>query len=156
MENRLSVKKGTITKQSKQSYKKIKPIKVVYISNPMKVKTSVSEFRSLVQELTGRDSDLSDRTRFSDTTDEIDGFQAVPDDDHQNMNKVLSNNDNHGILQEVLGVDPYWNSSSSDLPIFGPFDDIFVPQMVDNFNGFLPNSSLFYEAPHLVDFIQKP
>lgn len=30
---------------------------MVYISSPMKVKTSASEFRALVQELTGRDSD---------------------------------------------------------------------------------------------------
>uniref|UniRef100_A0A803NSS0 VQ domain-containing protein n=1 Tax=Cannabis sativa TaxID=3483 RepID=A0A803NSS0_CANSA len=30
-----------------------KGVKVVYISSPMKVKTSASEFRALVQELTG-------------------------------------------------------------------------------------------------------
>ncbi|KAK9081769.1 hypothetical protein Syun_031215 [Stephania yunnanensis] len=45
--------------------KKKQPVKVVYISNPMKVKTSVSEFRALVQELTGQDSDLADY-KFSD------------------------------------------------------------------------------------------
>ncbi|KAK4770587.1 hypothetical protein SAY87_031119 [Trapa incisa] len=33
-------------------------VKVVYFSNPVKVKTSVSEFRATVQELTGRGSDL--------------------------------------------------------------------------------------------------
>ncbi|KAK1278216.1 hypothetical protein QJS04_geneDACA003581 [Acorus gramineus] len=38
---------------------KKKPIKVVYISNPMRVETSPSKFRSLVQELTGQDSDVS-------------------------------------------------------------------------------------------------
>ncbi|KAG9454949.1 hypothetical protein H6P81_007853 [Aristolochia fimbriata] len=37
--------------------KKGSGIKVVYISNPMKVKASASEFRALVQELTGQDSD---------------------------------------------------------------------------------------------------
>lgn len=36
-----------------------KPIKVVYISNPMRVKTSAADFRSLVQELTGRHADPS-------------------------------------------------------------------------------------------------
>lgn len=35
-----------------------KPIKVVYISNPVKFTTSASEFPTLVQKLTGRDSDL--------------------------------------------------------------------------------------------------
>ncbi|KAD4982824.1 hypothetical protein R6Q59_002450 [Mikania micrantha] len=39
--------------------KDTKKLKVVYISSPMKVKTSASRFRSLVQELTGRDSDIS-------------------------------------------------------------------------------------------------
>ncbi|KVH97370.1 VQ-like protein [Cynara cardunculus var. scolymus] len=34
-------------------------LKVVYISSPMKVKTSASKFRALVQELTGRHSDIS-------------------------------------------------------------------------------------------------
>ncbi|EPS64879.1 hypothetical protein M569_09902, partial [Genlisea aurea] len=35
------------------------PLKVVYISTPMKVKTSASNFRSLVQQLTGKNSDIS-------------------------------------------------------------------------------------------------
>ncbi|EPS59524.1 sigma factor binding protein 1 [Genlisea aurea] len=29
------------------------PVKVVYIGNPMRYKTSISEFKALVQELTG-------------------------------------------------------------------------------------------------------
>ncbi|XP_042451174.1 glycerol-3-phosphate acyltransferase 1-like [Zingiber officinale] len=41
-----------------KSKKKKQPIKVVYISNPMKVKATDDEFRSVVQGLTGRDSDL--------------------------------------------------------------------------------------------------
>lgn len=45
-------------------------VKVVYISNPMKVKASASEFRAVVQELTGRDSDVA---RFMD---------GAPDADH--------------------------------------------------------------------------
>jgi hypothetical protein len=36
-----------------------KPIKVVYITNPMRVKTSAARFRALVQELTGRHADPS-------------------------------------------------------------------------------------------------
>uniref|UniRef100_A0A6N2KXV5 VQ domain-containing protein n=1 Tax=Salix viminalis TaxID=40686 RepID=A0A6N2KXV5_SALVM len=35
---------------------KKKPMKLVYISNPMKFKISASGFRALVQELTGQDS----------------------------------------------------------------------------------------------------
>lgn len=43
-------------------------IKVVYISSPMKVKTSASEFRALVQELTGRHSDTSRFMEMTSTT----------------------------------------------------------------------------------------
>ncbi|XP_023542375.1 sigma factor binding protein 1, chloroplastic-like [Cucurbita pepo subsp. pepo] len=49
----------TAKKQSKRRSRKsaAADFKVVYISNPMKVKTSASRFRSLVQKLTGLDSD---------------------------------------------------------------------------------------------------
>ncbi|KAK3218121.1 hypothetical protein Dsin_012091 [Dipteronia sinensis] len=49
-------------KATRKSKTKTKPIKVVYISNPMKVKTCASKFRALVQELTGRDAGLPDPT----------------------------------------------------------------------------------------------
>ena len=39
--------------------KEKKEIKVVYISNPMRVEASASEFKGIVQELTGQDSDLA-------------------------------------------------------------------------------------------------
>lgn len=52
-------KKKAVDEQKQAGGKmKKKGVKVVYISNPMKVKTSASEFRALVQELTGRDSDI--------------------------------------------------------------------------------------------------
>ncbi|KAB1225001.1 Sigma factor binding protein 1, chloroplastic [Morella rubra] len=47
------------TNRKKQAKRGRKPIKVVYISTPMKVKTSASKFRDLVQELTGQDSDTA-------------------------------------------------------------------------------------------------
>lgn len=46
--------------KSRQSRRDKKEIKVTYISSPMKVKTSASNFRSLVQELTGQDSNVAD------------------------------------------------------------------------------------------------
>ncbi|KAG6596170.1 Sigma factor binding protein 1, chloroplastic, partial [Cucurbita argyrosperma subsp. sororia] len=36
--------------------RKNQPLKVVYISNPMRVQASAAEFRGLVQELTGQDA----------------------------------------------------------------------------------------------------
>ena len=47
-------------KEKRQKYLcPMKVIKVVYIAGPMKVKTSASKFRDLVQELTGQDSDTA-------------------------------------------------------------------------------------------------
>ncbi|XP_059434365.1 uncharacterized protein LOC132167415 [Corylus avellana] len=56
---------------SKKQPKRItkKPIKVVYISTPMKVKTSASKFRDLVQELTGQDSDTTRYVEINGTDD---------------------------------------------------------------------------------------
>ena len=46
--------------EKRQKYlRPMKVIKVVYIASPMKVKTSASKFRDLVQELTGQDSDTA-------------------------------------------------------------------------------------------------
>ncbi|CAL0333645.1 unnamed protein product [Lupinus luteus] len=47
-------------KNKRQSRRDKKEIKVTYISSPMKVKTSASNFRALVQELTGQDSNVAD------------------------------------------------------------------------------------------------
>uniref|UniRef100_A0A7N0T2R7 VQ domain-containing protein n=1 Tax=Kalanchoe fedtschenkoi TaxID=63787 RepID=A0A7N0T2R7_KALFE len=51
---------GRVLNSNRSSSKK-KNLKVVYISSPMKVKTCASNFRSTVQQLTGRDSDIVDR-----------------------------------------------------------------------------------------------
>ena len=47
------------SKHNNKRYNK-KEIKVTYISSPMKVKTSASNFRALVQELTGLDSNVAE------------------------------------------------------------------------------------------------
>ena len=56
---------------SKANKKQEKPMRVVYITDPMKFKASTaSEFRALVQELTGKDSDVADNlAKYSTTTD---------------------------------------------------------------------------------------
>nr|XP_043611055.1 uncharacterized protein LOC122582694 [Erigeron canadensis] len=50
------MEKPSTVKNQKLSQKsnKRKPVKVVYISNPMKIKATPSEFRAIVQQLTGR------------------------------------------------------------------------------------------------------
>lgn len=48
--------KGKESRSIRCSKKKKEPIKVVYISNPIKFTTSASKFRALVQQLTGQDA----------------------------------------------------------------------------------------------------
>ncbi|KAF8395708.1 hypothetical protein HHK36_019658 [Tetracentron sinense] len=112
---------------TKKAISKKKPFKVVYISNPMKVTTSASKFRALVQELTGKDSNLADAAaKFS----EFDASQTVPD---QEM-KVT---DDH--VLEVPRVEPSLESpgtsNESSFEPFESFDDIFTTQMLENFVG---------------------
>ncbi|XP_052155162.1 uncharacterized protein LOC127773172 [Oryza glaberrima] len=56
-----------------------KPIKVVYISNPMRVRTSAAGFRALVQELTGRNADPSKYSPRASAGDDGGGATALPD-----------------------------------------------------------------------------
>jgi VQ motif len=47
-------------KSPKQARAKKKPLKVVYISNPVKLTATAAQFRAVVQELTGRDSNVAE------------------------------------------------------------------------------------------------
>ncbi|KAL0923220.1 hypothetical protein M5K25_007265 [Dendrobium thyrsiflorum] len=44
----------------KKKQNKQQPLKVIYFSNPMRISTTATAFRAVVQELTGRDSDIAD------------------------------------------------------------------------------------------------
>ncbi|CAA6654438.1 unnamed protein product [Spirodela intermedia] len=63
----------------KQAKAKKKPIKIVHISNPMKVTTTTSEFKVLVQVLTGQDSDMALLSKFA----EADGPTTPPNRRHR-------------------------------------------------------------------------
>ncbi|KAK6942172.1 VQ protein [Dillenia turbinata] len=61
---------STLSVQHRQNRKSTKPkskkpIKVVYISNPINYKTNASEFRALVQRLTGQHSEFPYDPKFS-------------------------------------------------------------------------------------------
>ena len=127
MNKPLSVHEKKATKQGKA---KKKQVKVVYISNPMKVNASASEFMALVQELTGREASVPAPTEYSES-DSVGSHPTVPD-------RVKEVNDDDRAIEVPKRSDP----------TFDPYDDVFVPQMIENFSGFFP-SSLFYESPHV-------
>ncbi|KAJ4845680.1 hypothetical protein Tsubulata_003571 [Turnera subulata] len=137
---------------------KKKPMKVVYISNPMKFNTSASGFRALVQELTGQDAvELpADPTKFmaGGAADyhhlHIVGGEGtttvVAEEGYSSKRSSSSSDDYNDIVQE--------GSSSAervDATTFDSLDDILMmPQMLENFSSgaLLPSTStsgLFYE-----------
>ncbi|CAI9089796.1 OLC1v1024431C1 [Oldenlandia corymbosa var. corymbosa] len=93
-------------------------LKVVYISSPMKVETSASRFRTLVQELTGRDSDISrymdsdnNNNNYTSNSKEFlhQGFEIMPD--LKRVSKSTADNHHHHQYHHH-----HLNSSSSFSP----------------------------------------
>jgi hypothetical protein len=124
-----------------------KPIKVVYISNPMKVKTSASEFRALVQELTGQDAESPPNpSRFQE-------FDA--DDSGTDRGGCENRMDCDKSDQTVVGVPSLVDPDDKGKPSeagssnesFEGFDEdvLLTPEMMDNIWDLLPTSA-FYES----------
>ncbi|KAL5743709.1 hypothetical protein ACOSQ2_026825 [Xanthoceras sorbifolium] len=138
-------------KATKKSKTKTKPIKVVYISNPMKVKTCASKFRALVQELTGQDAPLPDPTKFKTTHTGDDHVTSAANNqtallDAANTTSTVIDDDDHHALEEVPMVDPspsrHHQPQNCDFS-FEPFDDDHG--MLENFSGIFA-STLFCES----------
>ncbi|KAF5742461.1 hypothetical protein HS088_TW09G00509 [Tripterygium wilfordii] len=116
-----------------------KALKVVYISSPMKVKTCASKFRALVQELTGKDSDIA---RLMDAN----GGEYSPTASEQISTNPVDDRETSSSAKEELS--PAKLSGS----VFGEtfdYDDHYhhnfvVPQMDESFFGMFP-SNMFLE-----------
>ncbi|XP_061366795.1 sigma factor binding protein 1, chloroplastic-like [Gastrolobium bilobum] len=146
-----SVQQRTPTKRSKpkNNKNKNKPIKVVYISNPMKVKTSASEFRALVQKLTGRDAESPpDPSRYGGGNGGGDSGYMV-DSDEGCVKKTVHGENDHTLVMppqvEPSNVQGQKRNGVSTMENFEPFDDVFTAQMIENVSAFLPDS-VFYEC----------
>lgn len=122
------------TTKSKRNIKN--SLKVVYISSPMKVKTSARRFRSLVQELTGRHSDVS-RIMESNGCDDFQEF-----DDHSNgslLPKTVIDDSNRRESP---------TSSDSTLLESADNDNVFRSQMEQQFAEIF-SSDLFFDSSQL-------
>ncbi|KAE9586300.1 hypothetical protein Lal_00000735 [Lupinus albus] len=160
-----SVQQKTPTKRSNPKKKNLnnnnKPMKVVYISNPMKVKTSPSEFRALVQELTGQDAESPpDPSRFQkpggDDGDHSTstGYKLISDDWFVKIEHDVEN-DQAQVAPRLVDPNSYCqgqgqlaSGSSSSVESFEPFDDVFTPQMIESISAMMPDS-VFYQSPLL-------
>lgn len=144
MDKVLPVHQKKATKHPLKPKKKV-AVKVVYISNPMKVKASASQFRALVQQLTGRDADTTlDRTYCA--TDRVGGRGC----DHQEL-MVPHAVDQVKEEEHALVTDEVPVQSSSELGNGSDLsfdDDVFIPQMLDKYPDFLP-SNFWYESTYI-------
>ncbi|KAH6834255.1 hypothetical protein C2S53_004618 [Perilla frutescens var. hirtella] len=129
-----------VVKKGYKGKKKIKedPLKVVYISSPMKVKTSASRFRSLVQELTGKNSDISQYMDDSINYGASDIFQEIDCDDHS-LGKETSSD----LYQTYSSISPNDTSTSSD-----SMSNVYTSQIRDQFGGIFSSNS-FYDPSQL-------
>ncbi|KAL9677305.1 hypothetical protein QQ045_005533 [Rhodiola kirilowii] len=99
-----SVRKSSSKKNRKSSKNKSAELKVVYISSPMKVKTCASNFRSTVQQLTGRDSDVVDRL----------------------MDEYANNNNNNNLSNEIVhtmgGSEFLFDYRRAEIPVTNSYE----------------------------------
>ncbi|KAJ9180984.1 hypothetical protein P3X46_009161 [Hevea brasiliensis] len=140
-----SLQERKATKKSKANKKK--PMKVVYISNPVKFKTCASKFRALVQKLTGQDAELPDPSRFTDNDSNGGGGGGggryvnnltVPDNASKTVDDLALEVPTVDLSAKQLPETP----DAPPHPLESSFDDIFMPQMLQNFSGLLPSSLL--------------
>uniref|UniRef100_A0A5B6YQP6 VQ domain-containing protein n=1 Tax=Davidia involucrata TaxID=16924 RepID=A0A5B6YQP6_DAVIN len=129
-------------KKNSTTRRKREKVKVVYISSPMKVKTSASKFRALVQELTGRHSDVS---RFMELNGAFATDSQTNNLDHRGLIRSFDDHD-HVSLAPVR--DPRRESPTSSDSFLEPLDDGFSSHMEHQFTG-LFSSNLFYESPQV-------
>ncbi|GJN14789.1 hypothetical protein PR202_gb01649 [Eleusine coracana subsp. coracana] len=123
-----------------------KPIKVVYIDNPMRVTTSAEGFRALVQELTGRHADPS---KYSGG--------AIDVDDNDSSGGSLQADPQPGALLPISPGGSTEGSSDASAaaaaagqvpaqaPGFEDDEESFMPQLIDNsYSVFSPPTFLYY------------
>ncbi|CAO2816127.1 unnamed protein product [Amaranthus hypochondriacus] len=151
----INVDQKMITKRSSKKYDNQAALKVVYISTPMKVTTSASNFRETVQELTGRESDvvkIMDSYGGQDTNWMFrDRFDHPIDKQSENSRYFDYNSNNYGVKNKNnnnnnkgMMISDYYSeeksvhklkvlnnnhddgsSISSDELIMDPFDGVF-------------------------------
>uniref|UniRef100_A0A2P2ISP3 VQ domain-containing protein n=1 Tax=Rhizophora mucronata TaxID=61149 RepID=A0A2P2ISP3_RHIMU len=141
----LGVNMKSCSKRNGKKYGK-KGIKVVYISSPMMVKTSASQFRALVQQLTGKDSDTAER--FGDVNSGTEWHSEMIDPNHQGVN-VVDDDHHHASMDQLMGSSQEPSTSSDS--IFEPFDDLIFPPMEAGFTNMLQSN--FFPESSLLDLL---
>ena len=119
-------------KKSQKSTKK-KPVKVVYISNPMKIKATPSEFRAVVQQLTGQYA----------TSPPLEELTGVPKKEAGDGHDLRQGREKW--TRKGTSMDARFTTGSDLAYEFGCREDqvmddlINTPQMLESFSPLLPS-----------------
>lgn len=139
-----------LVKSQKKSYKGKRkssdPLKVVYISSPMKVKTSAARFRSLVQQLTGKNSDVAQYMEGNNNDGMFSDFRDIDGHDHhhQQQQQIVPS-----ISPSIS--DPNYDTPTSSDSFLGTADDVFITSQMKEqllFEGLFSSDS-FYDASQM-------
>ncbi|CAH9085492.1 unnamed protein product [Cuscuta epithymum] len=130
MEFQKSIPGGGGFPRDKKRQRKTKEVKVVYISSPMKVKTSASRFRSLVQQLTGRHSDIARIMETNGATDFSDDIFLGDGGDHDRSPPQPS------FFQAPMMASPAVDDESPTSSVDEQLDAMFPMDWFLNLNSF--------------------
>ncbi|XP_039070939.1 uncharacterized protein LOC120217992 [Hibiscus syriacus] len=134
----LGVRQRKSNKKHSKRRNSNRDIKVVYISSPMKVMTCASQFRALVQELTGKDSDaavrfMDDDDNVSDNSPTYSSSARVHGDGVLGLPCAIFN---HGFMFESFDDELISEGDFSRMLTSNLSDD---PSHIDTFRSFGPN-----------------
>ncbi|KAK4725575.1 hypothetical protein R3W88_028354 [Solanum pinnatisectum] len=132
MDKMLSVHSKKANKHPQNTKKK--PVKVVYISNPMKVNTSAEEFRALVQQLTGQHANYpvtDTNIRTADSEKKEFYYSESPPGYNQQVVEVDSTI--HQVVPNyVNSTNETTMTDNSDLSFEDYVGEDYVPELLEN------------------------
>ncbi|KAI3667116.1 hypothetical protein L6452_42164 [Arctium lappa] len=120
-------------KKSQKSSKK-KPVKVVYISNPMKIKATPSEFRAVVQQLTGQYATSPPPEELTGVPNKEAGFAGSGHDFGHHQEKWQRKSTSMD-ARFTTGSDLSYEYCCREDQVM---DDLITPQMLESFSPLLP------------------
>ncbi|KAK9726003.1 hypothetical protein RND81_05G183600 [Saponaria officinalis] len=122
-----TTKAKVISNNKRNNNNNNQPLKVVYISNPIKFKVNADEFQALVQGLTGRDAtewtDCNNNNNHNHHNNYL-GEEVSPVDDSglDQDDEVIEVQHEPLMDDDQVQMDGYDGSSEINLDYFGPFD----------------------------------
>ncbi|KAL9175405.1 hypothetical protein ABFS82_02G110000 [Erythranthe guttata] len=120
-----------LVKGNKSKKKRDNSLKVVYISSPMKVRTSASRFRSLVQQLTGKDSYVAQYME-SDTTRASDFHEII---DYENEAVLVTKEVGKSDENQMMSSTSSSPATSSEYPLLGSTDNLLITSQIEEYFG---------------------